>query len=122
MRHAHALTMAFCALLTLPSPGYSEGRLSSSNTDPGSVNAQIVTMLGQEIWALRRANAARCAGDQGPAAYWNMHDKLFSGMQDWSGQDPLAVFRQYAEELDLDLGEFTSCVESNKFKSSWKIY
>jgi protein-disulfide isomerase len=66
--------------------------------------------------AFAAANAARCAGDQGPAAYWNMHDKLFSGMQDWSGQDPLAVFRQYAEELDLDLGEFTSCVESNKFK------
>jgi protein-disulfide isomerase len=66
--------------------------------------------------AFAAANAARCAGDQGPAAYWNMHDKLFSGIQDWSGQDPFQVFSQYAEELDLEVGEFTSCVESNKYQ------
>ena len=66
--------------------------------------------------AFAAANAARCAGDQGAAAYWNMHDLLYAGMQQWSGSDPIPAFTSFAEELDLDMEEFKSCVESNKFQ------
>lgn len=64
--------------------------------------------------AFAAANAARCAGDQGAAAYWNMHDLLYDGPQQWSVSNPNPAFIGFAEELNLDIGEFTSCVESSQ--------
>ncbi len=66
--------------------------------------------------AFAAANAARCAGEQGAVAYWDMHDLLYGRMQQWSGSDPSAVFVQFAEELELDTGEFSDCVESSRYQ------
>ena len=60
------------------------------------------------------ANAARCAGDQGASAFWDMHDALYVATQQWSVSDPNPTFISLAEQLNLDINEFTSCVEGNK--------
>jgi protein-disulfide isomerase len=59
------------------------------------------------------ARAARCAGDQG--AYWQYHDVLFGRQQRWSSaSDPTTLLLNYAGELNLDRGEFESCVRSDR--------
>lgn len=53
--------------------------------------------------------AARCAGDQGQ--YWPMHDLLLSRQTRWAmDRDPNARFREIAEDLPLDGGEFGRCL------------
>ncbi len=64
--------------------------------------------------AFAAANAARCAGDQGALAYWNMHDLLYARTQEWSGSNPIPVFEGFATELGLDLEQFSDCVENNQ--------
>ncbi|NCS72065.1 MAG: thioredoxin domain-containing protein [Candidatus Magasanikbacteria bacterium] len=55
--------------------------------------------------AIVAAQAAEAASMQGK--FWEMHDKLFTGQQTWAAlQDPLTVFRQYAEELELHMDTF----------------
>jgi protein-disulfide isomerase len=61
------------------------------------------------------ANAARCAGEQGAAAYWAMHDTLFSRPEEWAVTDSATVFVSYAEELTLDIEVFESCVAENRY-------
>ncbi|MCH7978567.1 MAG: thioredoxin domain-containing protein [Acidobacteria bacterium] len=57
------------------------------------------------------AEASRCAGAQGK--FWEYHDLLFEN-QDFFGDDE---FREYAEILQLDTKQFTTCLESGKFQS-----
>jgi len=53
------------------------------------------------------AQAAEAAGLQGK--FWEMHDKLFAGQSEWSGQpDPTSVFVSYAESLELNKEQFKS--------------
>ena len=66
--------------------------------------------------AFAASSAARCAGEQGPIAYWNMHDLLYGRTQQWATSDPNSAFAEFAEELNLDLDEFNSCLDSNKFQ------
>jgi protein-disulfide isomerase len=61
------------------------------------------------------ANAARCAGEQGAVAYWDMHDMLFSRPDEWSNQDAAAVFGDFAEELGLDVDAFEECVAEDRY-------
>jgi protein-disulfide isomerase len=58
------------------------------------------------------ANAARCAGDQGAEYFWAMHDKLFADGDGWSNDQPNFAFKQYAAELNLDLEQFSDCVDA----------
>lgn len=60
--------------------------------------------------AFPAAEAANCAGDQG--AYWAFHDRLFS-MQLGLSQE---AFRQYAQDLELDMEGFNQCLESGKHR------
>jgi len=63
--------------------------------------------------AFLAARAARCAGDQGN--YWGYHDRLFLGQSIWSRRaDPAAEFIDYAAEIGLDRGAFTSCLRSDR--------
>jgi protein-disulfide isomerase len=63
--------------------------------------------------APKAAEAARCAGDQD--AYWEMHDMLFQGQQQWSGQaTAVAMFKQFAGQLGLDQATFDQCLDSNQ--------
>ena len=59
--------------------------------------------------AFPAAEAALCAGDQ--HAYWQFHDRLFNG--NTLGRK---VYLQYAEELDLDMVSFESCITNRKYK------
>lgn len=54
--------------------------------------------------------AAECAADQGK--FWEMHHLLFTNLQSWSIADPTPIFTDLAQQLDLDLEQFTPCLES----------
>lgn len=58
--------------------------------------------------ALLAAKAARCAGDQ--QAYWKMHDRLFASDLRFDR----ASLQGHAEELELDLRRFASCLDSDE--------
>ncbi len=61
------------------------------------------------------ANAARCAGEQGAAAYWAMHDALFDNFGSWSIADPTAQFVSYAIEIGLDSEAFSDCQTDQRY-------
>ena len=65
--------------------------------------------------ATAAANAARCAGEQGAAAYWEMHDLLFADVQAWSNANANDVFGQYARQIGLDDQQFDECQASDKY-------
>lgn len=52
--------------------------------------------------------AAECAAEQGQ--FWEMHDKLFTSMQEWSVNDPTPIFTDLAQQLALDVDAFTTCL------------
>lgn len=60
--------------------------------------------------AVPSASAANCANEQ--EAYWPYHDKLFSYEYELN-QD---TFLKYAQELNLDMTAFTTCLESNRYE------
>jgi protein-disulfide isomerase len=55
------------------------------------------------------AVAARCAGEQGK--FWEYHDILFEHQEEYGER----YFIQFAETLGLDVGEFTNCLNSDKY-------
>jgi protein-disulfide isomerase len=61
------------------------------------------------------ANAARCAGEQSAAAYWDMHDMLFARSGEWSNRNANNTFIQFAVELGLDATEFITCVDEERY-------
>jgi protein-disulfide isomerase len=64
--------------------------------------------------AAAAANAARCAGENGPAAYWAMHDRLFADMAEWSHGEANVVFAGYAEELGFGGEAFAACLAEDR--------
>ena len=65
--------------------------------------------------------AAACANDQGK--FWEMHDRIFAGQNDWrtpipgydGGTDnPRPVFAGYARELGLDTARWEQCYDSRQ--------
>lgn len=64
--------------------------------------------------AMAAANAARCAGEQGAAAYWDMHDRLFANPGQWSIENANAVFADYGQDLGLETEPFNECLASEK--------
>ena len=60
--------------------------------------------------AASAANAARCAGEQSAAAYWDMHDMLFDNLGDW--EEGKEVYIEYASDLALDVANFEECVNN----------
>lgn len=64
--------------------------------------------------AFLAARAARCAGDQG--AYWEYHMALFQNQSRWSTANlPTSAFEDYAEDVGIDEGQFSSCLNSDRF-------
>ncbi|MEW5896813.1 MAG: DsbA family protein [Nanoarchaeota archaeon] len=61
--------------------------------------------------AQKAAEAAECAGEQGK--YYEMHNKLFEEGVD-GGID---AFKQYAQDLKLDIAKFNQCLDSGKMKT-----
>jgi protein-disulfide isomerase len=67
--------------------------------------------------AAAAAHAVRCAGDQGAAAYWDMHDKIFASPDEWSNNQADAIFKSYAETLGLDTTQFDNCQSEGKHET-----
>ena len=66
--------------------------------------------------AVPAAVAAECANEQGH--FKPMHDMLFANQAQWSGQDTsqaVALFNQYAGELQLDHEVFDTCLTTGKY-------
>ena len=64
--------------------------------------------------ALQAAEAAEAANAQGK--FWEMLKLLYTNQDTWSKQDdPLPFFSKMAEELQLDVHQFTSDVSANKY-------
>ena len=57
--------------------------------------------------------AALCAQEQD--AFWEMHELLFLGQQEWGIAEPTDLFVGYATTLGLDSASFRSCLESEKY-------
>ncbi|MBN1402822.1 MAG: thioredoxin domain-containing protein [Anaerolineae bacterium] len=55
------------------------------------------------------AIAAECAGDAGK--FWEMHDLLFEKQETWSVDEPDPMLIVLAEELGLDMVQFSACLE-----------
>lgn len=64
--------------------------------------------------AFLAARASRCAADQD--RYWEYHDALFRNQATWarSSNPPLGLFEDYATQLGLDEGAFSSCLRSDR--------
>lgn len=70
--------------------------------------------LPQHQNALLAAEAAEAAGEQGK--FFEMTDKLYENQKDWSeNNNPLQLFVSYAQELKLNLEQFSSAVTTNKY-------
>jgi len=66
--------------------------------------------------AVPAALAARCAGQQDQ--YWEMHDQLFTNQETWSESlEPEAEFAAYAQQLGLNVGDFSVCTQDEEIKS-----
>lgn len=65
--------------------------------------------------AAAAANAARCAGENGAAAFWAMHDQLFANISEWSNGGANDVFLGYAQELGVAGDDFGACLEENRY-------
>ena len=73
--------------------------------------------LPQHPNAPEAAEAAEAAGAQGK--YWQMHDALYTGQNDWADvADPTSFFVTYATTIGLDLNQFKSDVASAKYASA----
>ncbi len=62
--------------------------------------------------AIPAANAARCAGDQGAANYWAMHDEIFEHFGEWANNRANQFFSDYAANIGLDMEAFATCLEN----------
>ena len=72
--------------------------------------------LQQHRLAVPAANAARCAGEQDPAKFWQMHDLIFHRQGEWPGDTNVAPrFSMYASEIGLDQAAFDQCMNEGRY-------
>ena len=101
----------------------------SAETLPGLLENQIaggeVVMVFYDFplnsihpQASAAANAARCAGESGAAAYWAMHDRLFASIAEWSNGQANEIFAGYAEELGFGGEAFVACLDEDRHASA----
>lgn len=63
--------------------------------------------------AMAAHRAAQAAGNQG--MFWEMHDLLFQRQQAWASvTSPNAIFESYAQELNLDINQFSQDASSEE--------
>ena len=67
--------------------------------------------LGSHPAAQKASEAAVCAGELG--SYWEMNEHIYATVDEWSAaEDPTVLFKEYAEELDIDAAAFAECLDS----------
>jgi protein-disulfide isomerase len=70
--------------------------------------------LQMHPFARLAAHSAACADEQGK--YWQQHNRIYEGQQDWSAaRDAAPLFRKYAQAAGLDLARYDACMESGKY-------
>jgi protein-disulfide isomerase len=70
--------------------------------------------LQQHAFARLAAHSAACADEQGK--YWDQHDRIYEGQQDWARQrDAGPLFRDYARAVGLDIGRYDACMKAGKY-------
>src|SRR5688500_14496920 len=70
--------------------------------------------LQMHPFARLAAHSAACADEQGK--YWQQHDRIYEGQQEWStAGDASDNFRDYARANGLDLGRYDDCMASGKY-------
>jgi protein-disulfide isomerase len=88
-------------------------RLTTTYIDTGKVRLiyRHYAILGPD--SEEAAEASACAGAQGQ--FWPYHDRLFAlqGRLAFTRKDLLRL----AQELRLDLADFTDCLDSSRFRS-----
>ena len=75
--------------------------------------------LPQHRNSMAASLAAACANDQGK--FWEMHDRLFQGQDEWNTQvtsRPKGIFTGYARALGLDVAAWESCFDSRKHQTA----
>ena len=63
------------------------------------------------------SNAAACADEQGK--FWEMHDRLFDGQDQWNGEatdNPGRIFAQFAAQLGLKVDAWQKCFDARKYQ------
>jgi len=60
-------------------------------------------------FAVMSAMGAECAHDQG--RFWEYHDILFSNQQSLASEDIEGLLISFAEDLELDVATFTTCLQ-----------
>lgn len=69
--------------------------------------------LNPQLGSFLAARAARCAGDQ--ERFWDYHDRLMRNQRTWGmEQNKVPVFEEYAEELGMDVRDFSGCLNSDR--------
>jgi len=64
--------------------------------------------------AFLAARSARCSAEQN--AYWQYHETLFRNQARWAAATmPASAFEDYAEEVGMDDGAFSECLNSDKY-------
>jgi protein-disulfide isomerase len=70
--------------------------------------------LEMHPFARLAAHSAACADEQGK--YWQQHERIYDGQQEWSAaRDAAPFFRNYAQGAGLDLGRYDACMQSGKY-------
>ncbi len=69
--------------------------------------------LNPQLGSFLAARAARCAGDQD--RFWEFHNRLMRNQRSWvRDENKVPVFEEYAEEIGIDVGEFSGCLKSDR--------
>jgi protein-disulfide isomerase len=71
--------------------------------------------LGFHSHAQIAAEASECAHDQGK--FWEYHDLIFENQQDLSEES----LKEWAEELELNMDDFNTCLDTNKYAEKVKL-
>jgi protein-disulfide isomerase len=97
-----------------------EPDVRSRIVQPGQASYRFYDFpLPQHKNSMAASLAAACANDQGK--FWEMHDRLFQGQDEWNTQAtsrPKSIFLGYARALGLNAGAWESCFDGKKHQAA----
>ncbi len=91
------------------------GRLVEENDNVRLVYRHLPLSVHDKAEIAAQASEAAAKQD----AFWAYHDKLFENQNEWSEEgDPKQTFISYAEELELDTGQFEQDMTSSEVQNT----
>ncbi len=71
--------------------------------------------LPMHPWARPAAEGAACAGEQGDAIFWDVHDFLFSHQTELTNLNVREKLKEHAAQIrGINVGRFNACVDERK--------